>query len=151
MGTPYSDVYDKFLVQIKDWKIDALYAIDPNDMETYLEGFLILAVPFFVPFSDQSLARNDTTEEFDETLTDENVTILSIMMTEQWLLKEIQDIRQIKLHVTDKDFKTYSEAQNLREKSNYLITVREKISQIVVDYSWGNNDWESWVAGDFGV
>lgn len=151
MGTAYSDIYDRFLVQIKDWKIDALYAVDPDDMETYLQGFLILSVPLFSPFADQDLERNDTTGEFTEILTDENITILSKMMVEQWLLKEIQDIRQINLHVTDKDFKIYSEAQNLREKSSYLIQVRESISQMILDYSWGNNDWESWVAGDFGV
>jgi len=136
---------------VKDWKIDALYATSPTDMETYLEGFLVLSVPVFVPFADQSLARNDSTGEFTETLTDENITVLATLMTEQWLLKEIQDIRQINLHVTDKDFKTYSEGQNLREKSSYLTIVREKLSQILVDYSWGNNDWEAWIAGDFGV
>lgn len=151
MATAYSDIYDRFLIQVKDWKIDALYATSPTDMETYLEGFLVLSVPVFVPFADQSLARNDSTGEFTETLTDENITVLATLMTEQWLLKEIQDIRQINLHVTDKDFKTYSEGQNLREKSSYLTIVREKLSQILVDYSWGNNDWEAWIAGDFGV
>jgi len=151
LATAYSDIYDRFLIQVKDWKIDALYATSPTDMETYLEGFLVLSVPVFVPFADQSLARNDSTGEFTETLTDENITVLATLMTEQWLLKEIQDIRQINLHVTDKDFKTYSEGQNLREKSSYLTIVREKLSQILVDYSWGNNDWEAWIAGDFGV
>lgn len=149
MTTPYSDIYDLFLQQIKDWKLDALYTADPMDFEVYLEGFLVLSLPSFLEHCDQDLTRDDSTRIFTETLTDENKVILSMKMTEQWLMKEVQDIRQMNLHVTDKDFKTFSEAQNLREKSNYLITIRERISQAVTEYSWYNNDWTSWIAGEF--
>ena len=72
-----------------------------------------------------------------------------MMMAEKWMTKEVQDIRQLKLHVQDKDFKTFSESQNLREKSNYLITIRERISQTITEYAWFNNDWTSWFSGDF--
>jgi len=149
MTTDYSEVYDLFLQQIKDWKLDALYTADPSYFETYLQGFLVLAIPGFTEYSDQDLTRDDDTNKFTETLTDENKTILSLMMVEQWATKELQDIRQSNLHVQDKDFKTFSESQNLREKSNYLITLREKISQTITEYAWLNNDWTSWLSGEF--
>jgi len=147
--TAYSSIYDLFLQQIKDWKLDALYSADPTEFEIYLEGFLILVLPAFAEHCDQDLSRDDDARLFTEDLTDENKSILAMMMTEQWLMKEVQDIRQMNLHIVDKDFKTFSEAQNLREKSNYLITIRERISQTINEYSWYNNDWTAWISGDF--
>jgi len=149
MATTYAEIYDLFLIQIKDWKLVQLYATSPTDFATYLKGFLILAVPSFSDFCSQSLARNDTTVTFTETLTDVNKEILSLLMVEKWLEKEIQDIRQMALHVQDKDFKTYSEAQNLKEKSEYLSMTREKISQKITEQAWLNNNWESWHNGIF--
>ena len=150
MITAYSLVYDLFMQQIKDWKLDALYDTDVDDFETYLQGFLVLAIPFFSDFCDQSLAHNNGTALFTETLTEENIVILSKMMVKEWLKKETDDIRQINLKLNDsKAFKTYSEAQNLREKSNRLIQIEEEISQMITGYSWYNNDWDSWIAGTF--
>ena len=149
MTTSYSLIYDLFLMQIKDWKLDTLYASSVTDFETYLQGFLVLAIPGFTEFCDQSLARDDGVGEFTEDLTDKNKIFLSQMMTERWLDKEVQDIRQVNLHVTDKDFKTYSEGQNLREKSNYLVLIREKISQSLVEYAWYGKDMTNWLAGTF--
>ena len=68
-------------------------------------------------------------------------------MKKYWLTKEIDDISQMNLHVTDRDFRVYSESQNMREKQNRLILEKEALSQILVDYGLDNTDWASWFAG----
>ena len=151
MTTPYSTVFDSFLMRIKDWKLDTLYNTSLEDFETYLQGFLVLTIPAFTEFCDQSLARNDSTSLFTEDLTDKNIQMLSDMMVEKFLKKEINDVRQMKLHVGDKDFRIASEANNLRSKESYLILKLEEISQSLIEYSWYGKDFTDWTNGVFAV
>jgi len=149
MTTAYDSVYDLFLIEIKDWKIDALYTASPTNFAIYLKGFLVLCIPEFDVFSDQSLARTDSTSLFTETLTDKNMQILAKMMVIKWMKKEIQDVRQMNLHITGKDFRTYSEAQNLKGKESYLIFMKEELSQALSNYAWYGYDFTDWQAGTF--
>ena len=72
-------------------------------------------------------------------------------MVKYWMQKEVSDITQMSLHIQDHDYKFYSEAQNLREKSNYLNVVKEDISQALVNYDLKSNDWASWYADTYYV
>lgn len=148
MTTSYSDVYDLFTVKIQDWKLEKLYSISPESFETVLHGYMVVSIAQFKN-CDQSLARNDSLSVFTETLTEKNKNMLSSIMVEKWLEKEVNDIRQMRLHVQD-DFKTYSEAQNLKEKAYHWSQVIELNSQALVDYSLDNNTmWSDWIAGNF--
>lgn len=148
MATAYSMVFDSFMSRIKDWRLDALYQSSVVDFEIYLTVFLQSAVEQF-DTCNQSLARNDSTREFTENLTEKNIVILAQLMVEAWLEKEVQDVRQMNLKITDKDFKTFSEAQNLREKNNRWSEIRERNSQTLVDYGYSNVDWDAWRSGNF--
>lgn len=148
MATAYSDVFDSFLVRIKDWRLDTLYQSSPTDFETYLTGFLQSAVSMFYN-CNQDLTRDDTAKTFTENLNELNKVILAELMVEVWLEKEVQDVRQMNLKITDKDFKTFSEAQNLTAKNNRWSEVRERNSQRLVDYGLQNIDWDAWRNGSF--
>lgn len=149
MSTAYSTVFDSFMMKIKDWRLDTLYQASVPDFETYLIGFLKSAVVMFKK-CNQSLSRDDTAKTFDEDLTDENIELLGKLMVEAWLEKEVQNITQMSLTITDKDFKHYSEAQNLKEKSARWNEVRERNSQDLVSYGYDQDStWASWLSGDF--
>lgn len=149
MTTDYSSVFDVFMMQIKDWRLDTLFDTSTTDFETYLTGFMNLVIPEFEVFCDQDLTKDDTTKLFTETLTQKNINRLASMMVISWLHKEIQDIKQIRLHVGDKDFRISSEANNLRAKESYLIEKREEISQSLIEYSWYGFDTTNWENGVF--
>lgn len=152
MATPYSDVYDFFMQQIKDYSLIELYDASSEDFETVLQGWMILAINEFVDICDQDLtARNDTTGTFTIDLTEQNKVVLSRLMVKNWMEKEVQDVLQMKWNLTDRDFKHYSEAQNLDAKNRYLVEVTERVSQMLVDYAFKNVDWTSWANGEFGV
>jgi hypothetical protein len=72
-------------------------------------------------------------------------------MVEGWLEKEVQDINQMNLHLQDRDFKVYSESQNLREKSNHLDKVREWNSQTQNTYTFEKMDFANWLSGNYYV
>lgn len=149
MATPYDEVFDLFMFHIKDWKLETLFQTNPSDFETVLQGFMVLALPKFEN-CDQSLARTDSSKTFTETLSEKNKTIIAALMVEKWLEREVQDIRQMNIHLTDRDFKHYSEAQNLKEKSDHWSKVQELNSQTLVDYSLNNRSlWSDWLSGNF--
>lgn len=145
MGTKFSEVFDLFITKIKDWRLNSLFTESITDFENYLSGFLINAIPGFT-VCNQSLSYSLSTKEFLAELTMDNQVILAEMMVEKWLEKEIQDVNQMNLHLQDRDFKVYSESQNLREKSFHLDKVKEYNSQRMTTYSFNNVDW-NWLSG----
>ena len=151
MATPYSDVYDSFMLVIKDYLLIDLYEASESDFEEYLLGFLINAIVEFHNCSQDLTERNDTTLTFSITLTDTEIFILAQFMVKHWLTKEVNDILEFKNLLTDRDFKHHSEAQNLKQKQNYLSIVRETTDAYAQTYSYINNfPWENWADGNFG-
>lgn len=152
MGTEFSDIFDLFMVQIKDWRLQSLYESSVLDFEVYLSGFLKLSIPQFEDVCNQSLAYDNTTKTFTETLANNNQVILAKLMVEKWLEKEVQDVNQMNLHLQDRDFKVYSESQNLKEKSLHLDKTKEYNSQAITSYSYSKStDWADWYVGTFYV
>ena len=150
MGSKFSEIFDLFMVQVKDWRLQSLYESSTLDFEVYLSGFLMLSIPQFEEVCNQSLAHNEETREFTELLSLDNKTILSKLMVEKWLEKEVQDVNQMNLHLQDRDFKVYSESQNLKEKSLHLDKTKEYNSQTMTVYSYSKStDWADWLSGTF--
>ncbi len=150
MGSKFSEIFDLFMVQVKDWRLQSLYESSTLDFEVYLSGFLMLSIPQFEEVCNQSLAHNEESKEFTEVLTLDNKTILSKLMVEKWLEKEVQDVNQMNLHLQDRDFKVYSESQNLKEKSLHLDKTKEYNSQTMTVYSYSKStDWANWLSGTF--
>jgi hypothetical protein len=150
MTTPFGDIFDLFMMNVKDWKLVNLYTSSVIDFEIYLQGFLIYSIEEFV-VCKEDLSYNNSTRKFDADLTEETKTILASLMVKYWLRKETQDILQMNLKVNDRDFKTYSEAQNLREKSVHLDKVQEQNDVLLTRYELKHNDWSAWARQDFGI
>lgn len=147
MGTELSSIYDLFLLTVTDYRLEALYEASVEDFENYLEAWLRFAIQDFDNYCTQSLAF--TNDNFDVVLTEENMIMLAMMMTKYWMQKNVNDITQMNLHVTDRDFKMASEANNLREKKDHLNGMTERISQALIDYSFKHTDWDSWFNQSF--
>jgi len=148
MGTSLREVYDLFMQQITDYRLTDLFETSEDDFDTYLEAWLIFSINDFSQ-CDQSLAYDEYAKEFCITLTAQNKVILSTLMMKYWLQKLVNDVTQMNLHITDRDFKIASEAQNLREKTTYLNIVKEKCSQMLQNYDYGNVEWDDWANQSF--
>jgi hypothetical protein len=153
-ATTFVDIYDLFLQLINDYRLTALYNDDvantTTNLDTLLESWLMLSIPDF-KICDQDLEdRTDASHTFDIELTTENKTILAQIMVKYWLTKECNDILQLRLKIQDRDFHTYAESTNLKEKTAWLSKVKEEISQRLVDYGYADRDmWEYWIANGF--
>jgi len=150
MGTQASEVNDLFLMLVDDYRLTVLYQTSGSSVfTTYLEGWLLYGIEEF-DICTQDLTYSTTTHEFTETLTRENILILAQLMTKYWLQKIVQNVLQMNNNIQDHDFKTYSQAQNLKEKRALLAQKIEEIDLILSNYGYKHNDWESWNLQIFG-
>ena len=147
-GTSLGEVYDLFMQLVTDYRLTDLFNTSEVDFETYLQAWLEYAINDFTD-CDQDLEYDDDTKTFPVVLSRENKVILATLMMKYWLQKNVNDITQMNLHVTDKDFRVASEAQNLREKVAYLSIVKEQCSQLLNDYGYKKVDWAEWLNQDF--
>jgi len=150
MGTTFSEIYDRFMMLCQDYRLITLFQTSKEDFETYLFAWLENAI-FDFSACNQGLSFDTLTNTFDETLTLDNILILANLMIKFWMMKNVLDITQMNLHVVDRDFKVFSEAQNLKEKQAALNMQTERCSQMLIDYSYrtSNMDWSNWLNQNF--
>ena len=153
MATVLSDIADLFLTRIDDYRITTIYNTSGSTaVNTYLEPYLISAIVDF-DICTPTLVYTETSGSvegfFDIDLTRENKVILSQIMELYWMEHTINEREQLSNFVSDKDFKAYSPAANLSAKREYRNALREEISNILVKYSYGHNNWDSWRNQDF--
>lgn len=152
MGTAVSEIFDMALVSIQDYKLNNLYAKSPRHEEwrNYLYGFLALAVSDFDNCT-KSLNYDAATGYFDSELNNKEKIILSRWIVYEWFVRETNNILQFNNQLNDNDFKRYSEANNLQQKSEYRDRTREIVMQMMVDYEKELIDYKGWANGNFGL
>jgi predicted SAM-dependent methyltransferase len=135
MATNFDTIYDRALVTIKDYQLDALAQADYEAFLLHLQGILERAVPdFTLCNSDLSYDTENTPPSFVSALNNKEVNILAELMVYNWFEGKINDVTQFQGHLNNKEFKSHSEGANLKEKSERLDRLREKIDQDIVDY-----------------
>ena len=139
MATTLDEICDLALTLIDDYRLTALYQTSGSaSLNTYLEPWLLMAIDEF-DLCSQALSYSTTTQVFT----------LAQIMTKYWMQKEVQDVNQMRLHLQDRDFKTFAEANNLKEKREFYNTKQEEIDRILQKYGYRNNDWDAWEDQDF--
>ena len=145
MTTSFTDIYDIFLTQIEDYKIDLLYKDSPERFSAYLFGFLKLAIADFSHICSKDIetySESDGTFSSDLSLFEKK--ILGSRMSIYWLTKNISDIRQMNLKIQDKDFKFYAEANNLKAKQDWLKQITEESDKDFTRYELAKIDLTTW-------
>jgi len=148
LGTLSSTIFDFFLTNVNDYRLTNIYTTSGSlVLDIYLEPFLLNSiVEFYECNQDLSYTVAGSTIEgsFDVDLSTENQLMLSHIMMRYYMGKEVADILQLRNALQDRDFKTYSQANNLKEKRDYYNSIKEDISQRLNDYSYRKNNWDSW-------
>ena len=142
--TLFVTVYDSFLTIVRDYELDELFQSDQDDFYTILEGYLIKSLPDFIPYSltglEYTLNVDPKLSSFDNDLSAQEINILAEAMLSTWMTKELNDNTQTRLKLQNSDFKTYAEANNLKEKANVLKMQREIVNRAITRYQWTDGD-----------
>ncbi len=135
--TSFYTIEDLALIEMQDYRIDNLAATNTHSLEIYLDGLLVRAIPKFVQCL-QPLTYSLQNREFDSDLTILEQEILAQFVAMSWMEQVINDITQMNAKLSNREYKTYSEAENLKQKSEYFDRMREKANQLAIDYQIQN-------------
>lgn len=138
MATPFTDIYDRAIFRFAD------YDFLKQDIETregVLEHFLISAKTDFKRICRIDLDDCDyTTKQFNQTLDDETIEILSLGIAFYWLSQKTLDSKALKNMLNSKDYYYYSPANLLKEVQRLRETIHSDFKSKIREYSYiGNN------------
>ena len=148
MGTLSSEIFDYFLTSVNDYKLDNIYQTSGSlVLDQFLEPWLLNSIVEF-NIADQNLSYTVSSGSsegyFDLTLTNKNQFMLVQIMSKYWLQKEISDVLQMNNILQDRDYRVYSQANNLKAKQDYYIMKKEEIYQRLIDYEYAEINWANW-------
>lgn len=133
MATSFDIVESYALTTIDDYKLKNLLNQSETQFQTFVDGLLVAAVPFFTQCK-QDLAYDTTAREFASTLTNTEVAILGGFWIMNWFDRYVRTSSQFQAKLQSNSFKNFSEAQNLKEKQASVDEIREKTYQLITDY-----------------
>lgn len=151
MRVTFKDVLDRcYTTLFTDYKLDNLIKIDEQAFYTFLSGFLVNSIDMFNGcLTDLSYHEETVVDEegndvviyvFDNELTSKEVYILCLGVSLGWYKKAMDDVTQFKLHLSTKNFKSYSEQQNLQRRLERLGAMEEEFSEAITQYQLNNLD-----------
>jgi len=142
MSTPYSDIYKKFLTDIKD---DSLLDFTVEERMEILDGLLKKSISRFKACQTDLLDRTERISatgntpavegQFNQDLTEEEMNILATIMRKYWLNDKIYNLELLQQKMTSKDWKLTSQAGHLLRLIALNQELDKEISRIIVDYS----------------
>lgn len=150
----FKDIADRvYTTLFTDYKLDKLVQFDEQAFYDYLGAFLVNSIDMFDgAISDLSYSEVTETIEkdnqlvevknyvFDNDLSSKEQYILSLGVALGWYKKQLDDVTQFKLHLSNKDFKSYSEQQNLQRRLERLGAMEEELSEEIIKYQLNNID-----------
>lgn len=129
MATKFSKVIDIFCIKIQDYKLDNLYKNDENLFDTFMEGLVIQAIPYFdTNLVDLSYEKDEENNEyyFIKDLTNKEISILAMIMNYLWVEREINDLRAMSEKLNTRDFKITNTPQIMKQKIEYANIIKEQ-------------------------
>lgn len=146
--TKFRDVIDRATTLWRDYRLDKLFNTDETEYYTFLEGLMLNSIDMFDGcLTDLSYTEITETEDdsevvtqyaFDNTLSSKEIYILALGIMIAWMENNKNDITQMNLHLSSKDFRSFSEANHLKEKQNSLDKMREEHSRNITEYQLRN-------------
>lgn len=141
--TNFKVVYDRAMGRLRDYRLDNLFNKDEDAFYDFMRQKLYESIDTFNGCLSDLTYHSETigtvTEwYFDATLTTKETSILAYGLIIAWMEQNMLDITQMNLHLSTKDFKNFSESQNLKQKSEVLDKMREDMAREVTEYQLRN-------------
>ena len=141
--TTFNNVIDRAMFLQQDYRLDKLYVNDNKSFTMFITQFLLNSIDTFDGVLDSLSYHSEVIDDntiyvFDRELTSKEIYILALGISIEWMSNNLLDITQMNLHLSTRDFKAFSEANNLQRKSEVLNTMRENYYKNITDYQLSN-------------
>jgi hypothetical protein len=143
MATLYSDIYNSFLNRITDYDLPAF---SEENRESILHGFMINACSKFkricknvskIDLSD----RDETNKQFNSTLTDEQIDIITTGMIVEWVKPKYYFDENMRNILNTKDYNMAASPVNvLGGVRNTYLQVKKEFESMMNKYSFTDED-----------
>lgn len=139
MGTPYAQVYEHFLSKISDY---SFLQIPEEELENILEVYLKTAMSEFDSSTRDFNLRDDEAKEFEEILSLKEIDILANLMVVAYLKPKVITTENIKLGMSDADYRIYSQANHIKELMTLYKEMKSEVQKMITKFSYKNADWD---------
>ena len=113
--TTYQEIYERFLSKVEDEYLAYLVEQGEEKLNVALYPLLLSAINDFSRIAEHNLRKRDERGRvFYETLSEDEVEVLAILMKPVWLERYLNSSRKIEQQYYDAGIKTYSPNENLR-------------------------------------
>lgn len=138
MATPFTDIYARAVFRFADYEF---LKQDIDTREGVLERHLFSAKTDFQRICKADLGSYDMElRQFNETLDDEVIEILSLGVAFYWLSYKSLNSELLKNVLNSKDYYYYSPANLLKEIQTLRKTLRAEFNRKMRQYSYNDND-----------
>lgn len=138
MATPFTDIYARAVFRFADYEF---LKQDIDTREGVLERHLFSAKTDFQRICKADLGSYDIElGQFNETLDDEVIEILSLGVAFYWLSYKSLNSELLKNVLNSKDYYYYSPANLLKEIQTLRKTLRGEFNRKMRQYSYHGND-----------
>lgn len=140
MGTPFSEIYDTFLSQMKDYEILEMMNT-PEGIELFEKNaFLWLrnAIPHFHSCKKDLNNYNKELEMFDEILNVSEQYILAKYMIHSYISTYLIREENLSQALNSKDYRMYSPANQLKALQGLSEHIKNEGSTLQSQYSWNS-------------
>jgi hypothetical protein len=137
MNTKLSDLYDIFLSKISDYSF-----LDPNlmaeEIDEELFGYFKSARTKFYRCKQSLNTTEDQfgEKEFEVELTGFELEILANLMLVEYMKPQVLSSEVLKQSLSDKDFRIYSQANQLRELNLLYRLLQKEATKMITEYSY---------------
>ena len=152
--TAFTDVYDRALVVMQDYKLDNLANTNYDAFLIFMKGLLENGIPFFncclnnldyqdieeQEIDDEGQEVTVTNTYFIADLSRKEISILAMCIVYEWFKRDVNDATQYRQKLSTRDFNTESSYQSLQKRSEYLDKMKEQICQEIQNYQVNHMD-----------
>ena len=110
MATSFETIYNRFFGKITD---DMYLELTYEDTLRDVKQFLLDAIPYFEFPRFQLYNYDEELEQYNVTLTLEEIHILALLMKTSWLERQINSVEVTRMKYSGSDFKMTSQANHL--------------------------------------
>ena len=138
--TSYETVYNRFFQKCTDYELPNL----PDDeLEAMLHGWLLSSIAKFRKCESDLTQRDDELRTFLVDLQNEEIEILALLMTVEWLEPTINSVLLTNMMVGGKEEKWFSQSSHLAELQALRDANRLEAKKLMRDYTYANHSYLS--------
>ena len=135
MATSYSEIYSRFLPKITNY---LFIDLPKEELEDQLYTYLRSSIVKF-RYCEKLSKRDDLSQTFNETLTDEEQEILATLMSVEYLTPKLLTDELLQQRLSSKDYTLTSQANHIKEIRSLQDRYSKEAKDLMILYTYKPN------------